>query len=58
MVHIVTNNSNDVTSILVKFDNGSVGAHIELDLLMLYLLTSTKLCSLPKESVDLKSSVC
>ena len=25
MVHIVTNNSNDVTSVLVKFDNGSVG---------------------------------
>ena len=41
-VHIVTNNSDDVTSVLVKFDNSRVGlksiqtSSPELDLLMVY----------------------
>ena len=42
VIHVVTNNNNDVISVLVRFDNSTVGlqfkpAHIGLDFHMLCL---------------------
>ena len=62
VVHnIVTNNTNDVTSILVKFDNSRVGLKsIQTSPYRARFANAVPLnkCFLLKESVDLKSNVC
>ena len=61
VVHIVTNNTNDVTSILVKFDNSRVGLKsIQTSPYRARFANVVPLnkCFLLKESVDLKSNVC
>ena len=63
VVHVVTNNTNDVTSIyiLVKFDNSRVGLKsIQTSPYRARFTNAVPLnkCFLLKESVDLKSNVC
>ena len=64
VVHVVTNNNSEVTSVLVKFDNNRVGVksvqtsphHARFPHAM--PLTKYEVFFLPKENEDLKSSVC
>ena len=48
VVHVVTNNNSEVTSVLVRFDNSRVAIDklvcIDLDFLMLCLCPNMKLC--------------
>ena len=61
VIHIITNTNNDVTSVLVKFDNNRVGLKtIQTSAYRTIFPNAVppNKYSLPKESEDLKSNGC